>query len=155
MATKNKGTKNWRTSATKKNTQKRTTMSAARTTTKRAAPGYTGAYQSFDQKIKSYRTLYNQTTGGAKFDRPSTSTLNNFANWINKGAYIQTVSTTQLNRWAGTQKKNWDFNKPTNTRNFLTRKFGKSTVKAVARTKTGSYMVAFQPQKGQKTNYFK
>lgn len=99
---------------------------------------------SFANKIYSYRTLYNQTKGPAKYGRPSPTTLNSFANWINKGAMVHTVTTAQVAQWAKAARKNFNTRTPTPTtcKNVLWAKFGKNTIKAVARTKTGSFMVA-------------
>ncbi len=102
---------------------------------------------SFINKMNSYKMLYNQTMGPAKHQRPSPTTLNTFANWVGKGAVIQTVSAAQVNRWAKTTSKN--FNTRTSTPNacktVLCAKFGKTTIKAVARSKSGSFMVATAP----------
>ena len=110
-------------------------------------PKYRHVCDAFTWKINSYRTLYNQARGPAKYDRPSPTVLNTFANWINKGAFVQTVSKAQLNRWARTTKSNWNNRNPSPTicKNVLSAKFGKNTIKAVARTKTGSFMVATAP----------
>ena len=137
----------WSTSTThRKTTTGRTTTPAA---------GYTGVYNRFQQKINSYRMLCNQTKGQAKITRPTQTTLNAFANWIDKGANICTVTPAQLNRWAGKSSKYYNkWNTPTTCRNFLNYKFGKSTIKAVARTKTGSYMIACSPTwKGKPFNF--
>ena len=101
----------------------------------------------FQNKINSFRTLYNQTWGPAKCARPSTTTLTTFTNWINKGAIIQTVSPTQIAKWAKTHNYNFKVRTctPTNCKNVLFKKFGKTTIKAVARTKSGSFMVVTAP----------
>ena len=101
----------------------------------------------FQNKINSFRTLYNQTWGPAKGSRPSVAILNTFTNWINKGAIIQIVTPTQVARWARTTKKQFNVRTatPTTCRNVLYSKFGKSTIKAVARTKSGSFMVVTTP----------
>jgi len=62
----------------------------------------------FQNKIQSFKMLQNQTTGPAKAGRPSPSTLNTFANWVNKGAIIQTVSATQVAKWARATRKNFN-----------------------------------------------
>jgi hypothetical protein len=101
----------------------------------------------FEHKINSYKMLYNQTRGPAKYARPTPTILNNFANWVNKGAVIQTVSCTQVAKWARTTKYNFNTRNPnlTTCKNVLWNKFGKNTIKAVARTKTGSFMVVTNP----------
>lgn len=120
------------------------------------ASGYKGCCTTFENKINSFRTLCNQTKGKASFGRPSTATLNTFSNWINKGAVIQTCSATQVSRWARAKNKTFD-NKtasPATCKNVLTAKFGKSTIKAVARTKSGSFMVVTSPTcKGKVFNF--
>lgn len=110
-------------------------------------PQYKSCNQMFAWKINSYKTLYNQTRGPAKFTRPTPTILNNFANWINKGAIVHTVSCAQVAKWARTTKWNFNTRNPSTTacKNVLAWKFGKQTVKAVARTKSGSYMVATSP----------
>ena len=101
----------------------------------------------FCNKIASYKTLFNQTKGPAKCGRPSPTTLNTFANWVNKGATVHTVTAAQVARWAKTTKKNFNTRTPTPTacKNVLCAKFGKNNIKAVARTKSGSFMVATPP----------
>ncbi len=111
---------------------------------------------SFGNKINSYKTLYNQTQGTAKYTRPTPGILNTFANWINKGACIQTVSCTQVAKWGRPTKWNFNTRNPnmTTCKSILWNKFGKSTIKAVARTKTGGYMVATTPTyKGKPFNF--
>ena len=117
------------------------------------ATGYSTSYRNCEQKIQSWRTVYNQTWGPAKFQRPSPTTLRTFTNWINKGANVYTVTPTQLNKWAGASSKNYDWTKPTQCKSFLTKKYGKTTIKAVARSKNGSYMVACTPPKGKQFNF--
>lgn len=120
------------------------------------APAYRTCWNQFEAKIVSFKTLFNQTHGPAKCPRPSTTVLNNFANWVNKGAIVQTCSNAQLSRWA--RSCNINFNPrtvtPTTCRTILCSTFGKSTIKAVARTKTGSFMVATSPTVKGKPFYF-
>jgi hypothetical protein len=162
MATNYKGRTgtNWRTTGRK--TTPRATWTTGTTrrksrTSRTSTPvaGYTTVYNQFQQKINSYRMLCNQTKGHAKTTRPTQTTLTTFANWIEKGANIYTITPAQLNRWAGKTSKYYNkWHTPTNCRNFLHYKFGKSTIKAVARTKTGSYMVACSPTyKGKPFNF--
>lgn len=117
------------------------------TRTKVVPPKYKGVCDTFNWKINSFRTLYNQARGPAKYTRPTPATLNTFANWINKGNIIQTCTPNQVAKWA--RLKNVNFNPRTGTsttcKNVLYKKFGKTTIKAVARTKTGSYMVVTPP----------
>ncbi len=110
-------------------------------------PGYKSCQTAFADKIQSYKMLWNQTKGAASYGRPTTSTLNTFANWINKGAVVQTCTTAQVSRWAKTASKSFNSRTAsTNTcKNILGSKFGRSTIKAVARTKSGSFMVATTP----------
>lgn len=124
----------------------------------------TGAYKNvgctLQQKISSFKTLYNQTTGGAATNRPSPTTINTFANWVNKGAVIQTVSPTQLNKWCNNFKgtkpatKKWNVNTASGCKQFLCQRFGKSTIKAVTKAKNGAWLVATAPVvKGRTFNF--
>ncbi|MHC5109764.1 MAG: hypothetical protein ACYTHJ_07800 [Planctomycetota bacterium] len=117
---------------------------------------YKNVNQCFQGKIDSFKTLYQQTCGSARYPRPKTSVLNSFANWINKGAVIQTVSCAQLAKWAKSNNANWNNSNPTTMacKNVLTKKFGKSPIKACARTKTGGFMVATSPTWKGKTFRF-
>lgn len=118
----------------------------------KVSPNYRACSNTFQSKIHSFKTLFNQTCGSAKRPRPTTAVLNTFANWINKGAIVQTCSNAQVGRWARDCKKNFNPRTvtPTTCRSILTTAFGKNTIKAVARTKTGSFMVATTPTwKGQ------
>ena len=112
-----------------------------------APPKYRNVYNEFAWKISSYKTLFNQTRGPARYTRPTPQTLNTFANWISKGAIVQTCTAAQIARWARTNNMNFNTRQPTITgcRNVLGKKFGKNLIKAVARTKTGSFMVATAP----------
>lgn len=131
---------NWGGSSTD---NKRTT----RKTNTNTGSGYKTVCNTFENKISSFKTLVNQAKGAGKFARPKPTTLNSFANWINKGAIIQTVSCAQIARWAKTCNKNWNSRNPNpaTCKNVLSAKFGKTTIKAVARTKSGSFMVATSP----------
>lgn len=121
----------------------------------------TGAYKSccntFERKIQSYKTLCNQaqSTSG-NYNRPTPGTLNTFANWINKGAIIQTCSPAQVARWARNTNKNFNKNNPTPTacKTILTSKFGRSTIKAVCRCANGTFMVATTPTVNGRTFNF-
>ena len=123
------------------------TKRSGTTSRKNTPSAYKNVCTDFQYKINSYKTLYNQTWGPAKYDRPTTTILNNFANWVNKGAIVHTVSCAQIAKWARTTNTNFNTRNATITgcRNVLYNKFGKSTIKAVARTKTGSFMVATMP----------
>ena len=111
-------------------------------------PTYSKVCTTFQYKIASYKTLWNQAkvTSG-KFTRPKPTMLNTFANWINKGAIIQTVTCSQIAKWA--KSTNCNFNtkiaSPTSCKTVLWKKFGKSNIKAVCRTATGNFMVATNP----------
>ena len=130
------------------------TPSAART--RNVPTPYRSCNDNFASKINSFKTLYNQTYGPAKYGRPSPATLNTFANWSSKGAIVQTVSAAQLSRWAKMTKKNFNTRRPSTTacKNVLCAKFGKNAIKAVARTKSGPYMVATWPTVNGKRFYF-
>ncbi len=139
------GNTGWNTTGnTRKNSVRKTTK---RITSTGCASGYKGCWTNFERKINSYKTLWNQTKGNATCVRPTPTTLNSFANWINKGAIIQTCTSAQVSRWARSKNKNFNTHNPTPTacKNVLTAKFGKTTIKAVARTKSGSFMVATMP----------
>ena len=145
MATYSRGRTgtNWRTGATEKQSPYHSPQSHSG----QWAPGYATWYRNFEQKLNSYRTLYNQTRGPAKYTRPTPATLNTFASWINKGNIIQICTPNQVAKWARTTKMNFNTRtgSPTTCKNVLYKKFGKSAIKAVARTKTGSYMVVTTP----------
>ena len=143
MATsyKSRSGSNWRSSGRSSSTGRRT--STSRKTGTSCAPGYSNVYNCFQTKVTSYRTLANQTRGTSSGSRPSPATLKSFGTWIEKGANIQTVSSAQLKRWCGkTNAGKWNWNSPTSTKNFLWSKFGKGCIKAVAKSKTGSFIVA-------------
>ena len=127
----------------------RTKTSAKRKVGTAVPSGYKNVSCSFENKINSYRTLHAQTKGAAKFGRPTPAILNSFANWINKGAIVQTVSCAQIARWGKTMNTK-HFNAREMTTNscktILCKKFGKTAIKAVARTKSGSFMVATAPK---------
>ena len=127
-----------------------------KTKTMTVPPKYKGIYDTFTWKINSFKTLYNQTRGPAKYTRPTPATLNTFASWINKGNIIQICTPNQVAKWARTTKMNFNTRtgSPTTCKNVLYKKFGKSAIKAVARTKTGSYMVVTPPTWKGKPFYF-
>ena len=104
--------------------------------------GYANLRDTWQQKIFSYRTLYNQTQGTYSGKRPSAATLKSFDNWINKGAVIQNVSCAQINRWSHTGRK---CTSATTAKTVLWHKFGKMPIKAVCMSKTGSYLVVTTP----------
>ena len=110
-------------------------------------PTYKGVNQAFAGKVDSFKELYKQTFGAAKHPRPTTTVLNNFANWINKGAVVQTVSCATVSKWARACNKTFNTRNatPTACADVLKAKFGKTTIKACARTKTGAFMVATSP----------
>ena len=110
--------------------------------------GYKNVSNSFQNKITSFRTLFAQTKGPAKSGRPSPATLNSFANWINKGAIVQTVTCAQVVRWGKNMNtKTYSSREVTanSCKTVLCKKFGKSAIKAVARSKSGSFIVATTP----------
>ncbi len=128
----------------------RTNKTASKRKAGTAVPsGYKNVCCSFENKISSYRTLHAQTKGAAKFGRPTPAILNTFANWINKGAIVQTVSCAQVARWGKTMNtKNFNAREMTTNscKTVLCKKFGKTAIKAVARTKSGSFMVVTAPK---------
>jgi hypothetical protein len=96
----------------------------------------------FEFKMRSFRTLWDQTRGPAKGTRPKPTTLRTFANWINKGAYVWRVTNTQVNKWCNTNRK---WKNGTAVKNALCNQFGKNTIKAVACDKSGGYLVVTAP----------
>lgn len=120
------------------------------------ATAYRTCCNTFEQRIQSYKTLCAQTHGSGTYGCPSPTTLNSFANWINKGAIVQTVSPQQVARWARTANKNFNPNNPSPTvcKTVLWKKFGKTTIKAVARCKNGTFMVATTPTVNGRTFCF-
>ena len=120
---------------------------SCRTKTKctNAATGYSNMNSTCSQKIQSWKYIYNQTRGPAKCPRPTPAQLNTFANWVNKGAVVHNVTATCVNKWANNTNKNFNKTSPTSCKNVLTAKFGKTTIKAVCRSKTGSFMVVTAP----------
>ena len=124
-----------------------TGSTTGKTAGKRPVSGYVQYHNLFTGKINSFKTLCNQTWGPAKCPRPTAATLNSFANWVNKGAVVQTVTCAQVAKWARTTNKNFNTKSAsiTGCKNVLSTKFGKTTIKVVARTKSGSFMVATAP----------
>lgn len=127
------------------------TVNSGRTTSIRTAPGvkcapgYSSIYNNFSQKLQSIKTLCNQATGPAKGKRPSPTTLTTFANWLNKGCNVCTLSNTQVQKWAYATGQNFSPNSITNAKNVLWTKFGKNAIKAVTCDKNGGFLVACAP----------
>lgn len=125
--------------------------SSPRKNGKKSGSGSSSAYRTccnnFEQKIQSYKTLCEQTRGSGSYGKPSPTTLNSFANWINKGAIVQTCTPSQISRWARSTHKNFNPRNPSPTacKNVLAAKFGRSCIKAVCITKSGQCMVATSP----------
>ena len=115
------------------------------TTTKKTT--FSSVRSNIQNKINSYRTLCNQTTGGTSKSRPTPAQLNTFAKWVDKGAMIQNVTPTQLNRWAG-KPQNWT---TISAKQQLFSKYGKSCIKAVTSSKTGGFIVATSAVRGGKS----
>lgn len=111
---------------------------------------YASVRSQFQSKMNYYKTLCAQTSGGASKGRPTPTQLNQFSKWIEKGAVIQNVSNTQLNRWAG-KSRNWTVGAAKTT---LTSKWGRSCIKAVAPSKTGGFIVATTPTRNGKSFRF-
>ncbi len=130
-----------KTSATKKATKSYGSSSTASS----ATGSYKNVGTTLQHKINSYKTLFQQCQGtSGRFPRPTPSTLNSFANWINKGALVQTVSAAQVARWAQSTRYNFSTQSASTAscKNVLAAKFGKSTIKAVCRGKSGAFLVA-------------
>lgn len=114
-------------------------------------PGYKNVWSCFGQKIESYKTLFAQTTGAAKFHRPTPTTLNSFAKWVDKGAVVHKISPTQIKRWS---KVNKTFTSPASAKTVLQKCFGKGVIKAVTAEKSGAFLVATAPiWKGKKFSF--
>lgn len=122
-------------------TTRRSSSRAGRSTAA-SGTGYRQLQNQLQQKINSYRVLYTQTQGAGASHRPAPGTLNSFANWINKGAVIHTVSPAQLSRWSDSSRP---CHSPTVAKTVLCRRFGRSPIKAVCKSKTGSFIVATAP----------
>lgn len=97
------------------------------------------------QKIQSWKNILNQTRGPASCKRPTPAQLNTFANWVNKGAVVQTVTAAKVNKWAMAKNKTFTKTSPASCKNVLAAKFGKNAIKAVCLSKTGSFIVATAP----------
>jgi len=93
----------------------------------------------FSTVRNNFKNKINAYSGGSNKQGPTPSQLNTFGRWIEKGARLQKVTPTQLNRWAGTSRRNWT---PTAAKNCLASKWGKSCIKAVTNNKTGGFLVA-------------
>jgi hypothetical protein len=108
---------------------------------------YKGLSHSLTWKINSFKTLFGQIQGPARFGRPTPAILNTFAKWVDKGAIIQTVSPTQISRWARNNDVNFSSRNPSVSacKNVLSAKFGRSLIKAVAKGKNGYFLVATAP----------
>jgi hypothetical protein len=109
---------------------------------------YSAVRNTIQTKMNCYRTLWNQTTGSSSSYRPTPAQINSLTKWVEKGARIQNVTYTQLNRWAGTPQRNWTVGAAKST---LTNKFGKSCIKAVAWNKSGGFIVATTPTRQGKS----
>jgi hypothetical protein len=107
---------------------------------------YKTVCNNIERKLDSYKTLFQQAQGGGTH-RPTPSTLNSFCNWVNKGAVIQTCSAAQVWRWARTTNKSFNPSNPSPNacKKVLAAKFGRACIKAVAKTKSGQFMVATTP----------
>ncbi len=115
------------------------------------APGYSSVCNTFQNKVQGFRTLCEQTTGSSKGARPTPATLKTFGNWINKGANVWKVSSSQVNRWC---KPSNSIKSATSAKSALCKRFGKSAIKAVCPSKTGGFIVAVAPTvKGRAFNF--
>jgi len=118
------------------------TRTVRTTASRTGAAGYRTIGNTLEQKINSFKTLYAQTTGPSTVNRPSPSTLNSFANWVNKGAVVYRVAPTQVARWSNTNRR---VSSATTAKTVLCQKFGKSAIKAVTCDKSGGFLVATNP----------
>lgn len=108
---------------------------------------YSNVRSTFQTKMSSYKVLCNQTTGASAKHRATPTQLNSFSKWIEKGATIQNVTPTQLNRWAGKQH-DWTVS---SAKTQLTSKYGKTYIKAVTWNKAGGFIVATSSTRAGKT----
>lgn len=117
---------------------------------------YKTVCNNIERKLDSLKTLFQQAQGTGGAHRPTPSTINSFCNWVNKGAVIQTCSTAQVNRWARTTNKSFNPSNPSPMacKKVLAAKFGRTCIKAVAKTKTGQFMVATTPTVNGRTFSF-
>ncbi|MBI1825304.1 MAG: hypothetical protein HY287_04930 [Planctomycetes bacterium] len=117
---------------------------------------YKTVCNNIERKLDSFKTLFQQAQGTGGAHRPTPSTLTSFCNWVNKGAVIQTCSTAQVNRWAQTTNKSFNPSNPSPNacKKVLAAKFGRGCIKAVAKTKTGQFMVATTPTVNGRTFCF-
>ncbi len=106
---------------------------------KKPVPGYQSVWNSFNNKIASYKFLTNQTMGAAKFGRPTPASLNTFAKWIEKGALVHKVTAAQLKRWSHSTQS---FKTVASAKSAMCQKFGKGPIKAVICNRTGGFLVA-------------
>lgn len=127
-------------SSTWNKTTRRSSSRGARTTGTTGG-GYRNLQNQLQQKIQSLRVLYSQTQGSGGY-KPAPGTLNTFANWINRGAVLHTVSPAQLTRWSNNHRP---CTSPTTAKTVLCQKFGRGPIKAVCKSKTGSFIVATAP----------
>ena len=104
-------------------------------------PTFRKVFNTFKTKIQSYQTLVRQTQGTGS-GGPTAANLNSLSKWVDKGAVIQTVSNAQLKRWSHTSKT---YTSPTAAKNVLTKKFGKTPIKAICPGKGNSFIVATSP----------
>ena len=108
---------------------------------------YSTVRSNCQQKIEAFGTIITNAAPSSAKSGATATQLNSFSKWIDKGAIVQTCTKAQVSRWAKSKNKNWNSStaSPTSCRNVLSAKFGKSTIKAVCCTKSGSYMVATAP----------
>ncbi len=114
---------------------------------------YASVRSNLQNKANYFKTLANQTTGSKTSQRPSPTQLNSFSKWIDKGAVLQSVSNTQLSRWAGKTAKNKSWS-VASAKSTLAKQFGKTSIKAVAYNKTGGFIVATSPTRNGKSFRF-
>lgn len=104
--------------------------------------GYQQINGTFACKIRSYRTLWEQTKGAARKTRPTPATLKTFSHWIDKGANVWRITNVQINKWC---KTNQTYKTTSAAKMALCHMFGKATIKAVCGAKSGGYIVATAP----------
>ena len=92
-------------------------------------------------KINAYRTLYAQCNVTGPY-KPSPTTINKFANYVNKGYMLHKISGTQIAKWDKKHNPSWTITWATKC---LKAKYG-AAIKALFPTGNGrTYMVATSP----------
>jgi len=119
----------------------RTGASQATRSTRTSGSTYTTVRNQLDKQIDSLRTLKAQTQGPAGKGRPTPATINKFANVVTGGGIVRQATTQAIQRTARWTKP---CNSATTALKALRSKFG-ATIKAVAPSKNGGWLIAASP----------